>query len=114
MPRCWQPPGSGDPCLLLASLDNARHLSGLLRAVHFQDHATCFATANGLRVTVEDAKCIQANAFIQVRAAPWALAWPGAGAAAGGGLRGEGGVRQLCWRRWGSVAEMPAEGWEVT
>ncbi|PKK19919.1 RAD1 checkpoint DNA exonuclease, partial [Columba livia] len=48
-----------------ASLDNARHLSSLLRAVHFQDHATCFATANGLRVTVEDAKCIQANAFIQ-------------------------------------------------
>uniref|UniRef100_A0A8C6JW50 Cell cycle checkpoint protein RAD1 n=2 Tax=Melopsittacus undulatus TaxID=13146 RepID=A0A8C6JW50_MELUD len=48
-----------------ASLDNARHLSSLLRAVHFQDHATCFATNNGLRVTVEDAKCIQANAFIQ-------------------------------------------------
>ena len=27
--------------------------------------ATCFLTANGMKVTVEDAKCMQANAFIQ-------------------------------------------------
>ena len=27
--------------------------------------ATCFLTANGIKVTVEDAKCMQANAFIQ-------------------------------------------------
>lgn len=67
MPLTAQPAGSAEPYVLSASLDNARHLSSLLRAVHFQDHATCFATANGLRVTVEDAKCIQANAFIQVR-----------------------------------------------
>lgn len=66
MPLSTQPLGSGEPYVLTASLDNARHLSSLLRAVQFQDHATCFATANGLRVTVEDAKCIQANAFIQV------------------------------------------------
>ncbi|NXO05515.1 RAD1 protein, partial [Rhinopomastus cyanomelas] len=65
MPLWSQPTGSGEPPALSASLDNARHLSGLLRAVHFQDRATCFATAHGLRVTVEDAKCIQANAFIQ-------------------------------------------------
>ncbi|XP_055554484.1 cell cycle checkpoint protein RAD1 isoform X2 [Falco cherrug] len=65
MPFSAQPPASGEPYVLTASLDNARHLSSLLRAVHFRDHATCFATANGLRVTVEDAKCIQANAFIQ-------------------------------------------------
>ncbi|NXD82215.1 RAD1 protein, partial [Halcyon senegalensis] len=65
MPLSAQPPVSGESYALFASLDNARHLSSLLRAVHFQDHATCFATANGLRVTVEDAKCIQANAFIQ-------------------------------------------------
>lgn len=67
MPFSAQPPASGERYALSASLDNARHLSSLLRAVHFQDHATCLATASGLRVTVEDAKCIQANAFIQVR-----------------------------------------------
>ncbi|NXR10824.1 RAD1 protein, partial [Semnornis frantzii] len=60
-----QLPASGEPYVLVASLDNARHLSSLLRAVHFQDHATCFATSNGIRVTVEDAKCMQAHAFIQ-------------------------------------------------
>ncbi|XP_065518318.1 cell cycle checkpoint protein RAD1 [Lathamus discolor] len=65
MPLTVQPAGSAEPYVLSASLDNARHLSSLLRAVNFQDHATCFATDNGLRVTVEDAKCIQANAFIQ-------------------------------------------------
>lgn len=67
MPFSAQPPASGERYALSASLDNARHLSSLLRAVHFQDYATCLATASGLRVTVEDAKCIQANAFIQVR-----------------------------------------------
>ncbi|XP_031464285.1 cell cycle checkpoint protein RAD1 [Phasianus colchicus] len=65
MPFSTQSPASSEQYVLTASLDNARNLSSLLRAVHFQDHATCFATANGLRVTVEDAKCIQANAFIQ-------------------------------------------------
>ncbi|KAM5191483.1 cell cycle checkpoint protein RAD1 [Mantella aurantiaca] len=47
------------------SLDNARNLSNILKAVHFKDHAACFATSNGLKVTVETAKCLQANAFIQ-------------------------------------------------
>ncbi|KAF1631244.1 Cell cycle checkpoint protein RAD1, partial [Eudyptes filholi] len=70
MPLSARPPANGEPYVLAASLDNARHLSSLLRAVHFQDHATCFATANGLRVTVEDAKCIQANAFPQGGAPP--------------------------------------------
>ena len=27
--------------------------------------ATCFISSNGLKVTVEQAKCVQANAFIQ-------------------------------------------------
>nr|XP_028604451.1 cell cycle checkpoint protein RAD1 [Podarcis muralis]XP_028604452.1 cell cycle checkpoint protein RAD1 [Podarcis muralis]XP_028604453.1 cell cycle checkpoint protein RAD1 [Podarcis muralis] len=51
--------------VLVASLDNVRNLSTILKAVHFKDHATCFATANGLKVTVENAKSLQANAFIQ-------------------------------------------------
>ncbi|CAH6787367.1 cell cycle checkpoint protein RAD1 [Phodopus roborovskii] len=50
---------------LVASLDNVRNLSTVLKAIHFKDHATCFATKNGLKVTVENAKCVQANAFIQ-------------------------------------------------
>jgi len=32
--------------------------------VLFQN-ATCFATDKGLKVTVEDSKCVQASAFIQ-------------------------------------------------
>ncbi|KAG8512665.1 Cell cycle checkpoint protein RAD1 [Galemys pyrenaicus] len=50
---------------LVASLDNVRNLSTVLKAIHFRDHATCFATKNGIKVTVENAKCVQANAFIQ-------------------------------------------------
>lgn len=50
---------------LVASLDNVRNLSTILKAIHFREHATCFATKNGIKVTVENAKCVQANAFIQ-------------------------------------------------
>lgn len=31
----------------------------------FLQVATCFVSTNGLKVTVEQAKCVQANAFIQ-------------------------------------------------
>lgn len=51
---------------LVACLDNVRNLSTVLKAIHFREHATCFATKNGIKVTVENAKCVQANAFIQV------------------------------------------------
>ncbi|CAL1538335.1 unnamed protein product [Lymnaea stagnalis] len=51
--------------LLVAKHDNARNLSTILKAIHFKDTATVFASAMGLKVTVEDAKCVQANAFIQ-------------------------------------------------
>lgn len=33
--------------------------------MYLKQLATVFASANGLKVTVEDAKCVQANAFIQ-------------------------------------------------
>lgn len=52
--------------VLVASLDNARNLSNILKAITFKDHAIFNATPNGLKVTVEDSKCLQANAFIQV------------------------------------------------
>uniref|UniRef100_A0A2K5PGY6 RAD1 checkpoint DNA exonuclease n=1 Tax=Cebus imitator TaxID=2715852 RepID=A0A2K5PGY6_CEBIM len=54
-----------DQYSLLASLDNVRNLSTILKAVHFRKYATCFATKNGIKVTVKNTKCVQANAFIQ-------------------------------------------------
>lgn len=55
-----------DDYVLVASMDNARNLSNILKAIAFKDHAIFSATPNGLKVTVEDSKCLQANAFIQV------------------------------------------------
>lgn len=46
-------------------MDNVRNLSNILKAIAFKDHAIFSATPNGLKVTVEDSKCLQANAFIQ-------------------------------------------------
>ncbi|CAI9724797.1 cycle checkpoint RAD1-like [Octopus vulgaris] len=54
-----------DQYLLVAKLDNVRNMSNLLKAVNFKDVATVFASELGLKVTVEDFKCIQGNAFIQ-------------------------------------------------
>ncbi|XP_038059027.1 cell cycle checkpoint protein RAD1-like [Patiria miniata] len=53
--------------ILVAKADNARNVSNVLKAVHFKDKelATVFASENGLKVTVEDSKSVQANAFIQ-------------------------------------------------
>ncbi|KAK2145826.1 hypothetical protein LSH36_655g01043 [Paralvinella palmiformis] len=51
--------------VLVARLDNARTMANILKAVHFKDTAIIFASQNGLKVTVEDAKCVQANAFLQ-------------------------------------------------
>ncbi|XP_043833142.1 cell cycle checkpoint protein RAD1 isoform X2 [Dromiciops gliroides] len=65
MPLSTQTEDGNDQYILVASLDNVRNLSNILKAIHFRDHATCFATTNGIKVTVENAKCLQANAFIQ-------------------------------------------------
>lgn len=51
--------------VLIAKIDSARNVSNILKAIHFKETATVFASPMGLKVTVEDAKCIQANAFIQ-------------------------------------------------
>lgn len=50
---------------LICSVDNARNISQLLKAVHFKDTATICASENGLKVTVEESKCVQANAYVQ-------------------------------------------------
>uniref|UniRef100_A0A671RPE9 Cell cycle checkpoint protein RAD1-like n=2 Tax=Sinocyclocheilus TaxID=75365 RepID=A0A671RPE9_9TELE len=65
MPLSTQSQADIDQYILIASLDNARNLSNILKAISFRDHAIFSATQNGLKVTVEDSKCLQANAFIQ-------------------------------------------------
>lgn len=57
---------SEEQYVFVANMDNARNLSNILKAIAFKDHAIFSATPNGLKVTVEDSKCLQANAFIQV------------------------------------------------
>lgn len=51
--------------ILVAKLDNARNMTTMLKAIHFKDTAIVYASENGLKVTVEDSKCVLANAFIQ-------------------------------------------------
>ncbi|XP_061119559.1 cell cycle checkpoint protein RAD1 isoform X2 [Conger conger] len=65
MPLSTQSEAGDDQYILVASLDNVRNLSNILKAITFKDHALFNATPNGLKVTVEDSKCLQANAFIQ-------------------------------------------------
>uniref|UniRef100_A0A8C7YQ69 RAD1 homolog (S. pombe) n=1 Tax=Oryzias sinensis TaxID=183150 RepID=A0A8C7YQ69_9TELE len=65
MPLSTQSQDDEEHYVLVASLDNARNLSNILKAITFKDHAVFTATPNGLKVTVEDSKCLQANAFIQ-------------------------------------------------
>lgn len=66
MPLSTQSQDEAAQYVLVASLDNARNISNILKAITFRDHAIFSATPNGLKVTVEDSKCLQANAFIQV------------------------------------------------
>ncbi|XP_002169940.2 cell cycle checkpoint protein RAD1 isoform X1 [Hydra vulgaris] len=51
--------------ILIAKLDNAKNLSTLLKAIHFRESAIIFVSENGLKVTVEESKFLQASAFIQ-------------------------------------------------
>ncbi|XP_015592921.1 cell cycle checkpoint protein RAD1 [Cephus cinctus] len=50
----------------VAKLGNLRTVVQLLKSVNFKETATCFGTDNGLKITVEDAKCMQASAYIPV------------------------------------------------
>jgi len=51
--------------VLATGMENARILSNILQAIHFKDHAMIFASSHGLKVIVEEAKCMQGNAFLQ-------------------------------------------------
>ncbi|XP_012373311.1 cell cycle checkpoint protein RAD1-like [Octodon degus] len=59
------PQAEADQNCFVATLDNSRSFSTILKAIHFLDHATRFTTKHGLKVTVENVPCVQANAFIQ-------------------------------------------------
>lgn len=50
---------------LVSKLSNAKLLLQIFRAIHFKDDATVFLGANGIKMTVEEAKSFQANAFVQ-------------------------------------------------
>ncbi|KAL0266970.1 UNVERIFIED_CONTAM: hypothetical protein PYX00_009367 [Menopon gallinae] len=45
-------------------IKNIKNFSQMLKAIHFQDNAVFYCTRYGVKVTVEDLKCVQANAFI--------------------------------------------------
>jgi len=50
---------------LVARLENVKILSQLLKSIHFRERSTWYISQNGIKVTVEDAKCVQTNAFIK-------------------------------------------------
>ncbi|KAL7300557.1 cell cycle checkpoint protein RAD1 [Trichogramma pretiosum] len=52
---------------LIAKLGNLKTVIQLLRAVNFKESATCYGSKNGLKLTVEEAKCMQASAYIPIQ-----------------------------------------------
>eukprot|EP01135_Chromosphaera_perkinsii_P011036 Nk52_evm1s2319 gene=Nk52_evmTU1s2319 len=63
-PFCQSIPKPPPVFAFVAKILNSRHIATVLKAVHFKDLATCFMTKNGLKICVEDAKSVQASAFI--------------------------------------------------
>uniref|UniRef100_A0A1B6D9P5 Cell cycle checkpoint protein RAD1 n=1 Tax=Clastoptera arizonana TaxID=38151 RepID=A0A1B6D9P5_9HEMI len=50
--------------LFKLKMDNVKNLSVILKVLNFKEIATCFVSTNGLKVVVEDSKCIQVSAYI--------------------------------------------------
>lgn len=46
-------------------LDKVKIVAQLLKSINFRESSTWTISQNGLKVTVEDAKCVQANAFVK-------------------------------------------------
>ena len=57
--------GSAQDVVFSASLDNVRCISTVLKSVAFKEYCTIFISNNGIKVTVEESKCAQVNAFLQ-------------------------------------------------
>eukprot|EP01112_Ceratiomyxa_fruticulosa_P018279 TRINITY_DN581_c0_g1_i1.p1 TRINITY_DN581_c0_g1~~TRINITY_DN581_c0_g1_i1.p1 ORF type:complete len:248 (-),score=43.95 TRINITY_DN581_c0_g1_i1:418-1161(-) len=69
-----QPSGEGPEVnvVLLCKVDNARNIFNILSAIHIHHStskkdqmATCTASRNGLKFTIEESKSFQGNAFLQ-------------------------------------------------
>ncbi|CAG0894791.1 unnamed protein product, partial [Cyprideis torosa] len=50
--------------LLMAKTSSSHHIVSLLKAIHINETALITATEQGLKVTVEEARCVQATAFL--------------------------------------------------
>lgn len=48
----------------VASMDSAKTLNSLIKAIQFQESAIFTALSEGLKLTVEEGKCVQATAYI--------------------------------------------------
>uniref|UniRef100_A0A8C8YPX6 Uncharacterized protein n=1 Tax=Prolemur simus TaxID=1328070 RepID=A0A8C8YPX6_PROSS len=59
----WHIHNENDQHSLVASLGKARNLSPILKAIHFRDHAACFATEYGIKVAVENASLCASKCF---------------------------------------------------
>jgi cell cycle checkpoint protein len=53
-----------EDCALRGKLENVKVLSSLFKCVQFKDSANFFASPRGLKLLVEDSKCVQLAAFI--------------------------------------------------
>ncbi|XP_058805989.1 cell cycle checkpoint protein RAD1 [Phymastichus coffea] len=50
--------------VFVGRLTNLKTVIQLLKAVNYRETATCSGSENGLKITVEDAKCMQASAYL--------------------------------------------------
>ncbi|GAB6030047.1 ssDNA endodeoxyribonuclease [Chamberlinius hualienensis] len=50
-----------------AVIGNVKTIIQLLKAIHLNEIANISINANGIKVTVEEAKCVQANSFLQAQ-----------------------------------------------
>jgi len=64
---------------LVARLENVKIFAQLLKSIHFRERSTWYISNNGIKVTVEDAKCVQTNAFIKAEIFQEFLLRPGRG-----------------------------------
>uniref|UniRef100_A0A915L438 Uncharacterized protein n=1 Tax=Romanomermis culicivorax TaxID=13658 RepID=A0A915L438_ROMCU len=56
---------AGDRYLFQARCSNVKDLHAILKAIAFNEDALINVSSSGVRVIVEDVKCLQANAFLQ-------------------------------------------------
>jgi len=64
---------------LVAKLESVKIFAQLLKSIHFRERSTWYISTNGIKVTVEDAKCVQTNAFIKAEIFQEFLLRPGRG-----------------------------------